>query len=137
MNSLELGIELPAVSTPIYSMLKPHQVQVLDSLIIQKVTASGGESRPKEIRDLDIGHILAPRIARLRTVLSGIGFEKCTALWGSAGGYCQTDACPQISGFITVVRNDLEWAPLFIYCQDDEPLIEQRRSHEEVVYAHV
>ena len=92
MNSLELGIELEAVSTPVYPHMKPHQVQVLHSLIVEEETAFTGEFIPKEINDLLIGHLLAPRIARLRTVPSGIRHVKCTGRWGFGGCYSKTDA---------------------------------------------
>ena len=137
MDSLELGIEIQACNTPIYSYVMPHEVQVLKSLIVEPYTALGGESRPKEIKNLPIGHILVPRIARLRIVVSGISFEKCTALRGFADCYSKTDACPQIGGFILVVRDDPYWVTVFIYCQDKEALVEQRRSHDKVVFAQV
>ena len=92
MNSLELGIELGAVSTPINPHMKPHQVRVLHSLIVEEETAFAGKFFPEEINDLLIGQTLAPRIARLRTVPSGIRHVKCTGLWGFGGCYSKTDA---------------------------------------------
>lgn len=72
--------------------MKPHPVPVLQSPVVEPDTAFRGQYFPKEINELLVGQIFAPRIARLRTLLTGIGFEKYPILGGFADCYSKTDA---------------------------------------------